>query len=135
MHPRIFLRLEGVAAFGAATAAFVLLDGPLWLYLVLALAPDLTMLGYLAGPARGSTIYNVGHTFAAPLAVIGVAAALGLQFGILGGLVWTAHIGADRAVGYGLKHPTAFADTHLGRLGADRRESIDDAVEPTEPAA
>jgi hypothetical protein len=135
MHPRLFLRLEGVAVFGAATAAFVWLDGPLWLYLVLALAPDLSMLGYLAGPARGSTIYNVGHTYVAPIALVGLAAALGLQFGILGGLVWAAHIGADRALGYGLKHPTAFSDTHLGRVGAARRQSIEGTVEPTDRTA
>jgi len=28
--------------------------------------------------------------------------------------VWTAHIGADRAPGYGLEYPTEFGDTHLG---------------------
>ena len=29
------------------------------------------------------------------------------------GLIWLAHIGIDRAIGYGLKHPTGFKDTHL----------------------
>ena len=28
-----------------------------------------------------------------------------------------AHTGMDRAVGYGLKYPTGFSDTHLGRIG------------------
>jgi hypothetical protein len=28
-----------------------------------------------------------------------------------------AHVGMDRALGYGLKLPSAFQDTHLGRIG------------------
>lgn len=114
MQTRSYLRLEGVAAFAAATAGFVLLDGPLWLYLVLALAPDIAMVGYLAGPARGSTVYNLVHTYVAPIGLIAVAWWLVVPMGVLGGLVWAAHIGADRALGYGLKHPTRFQDTHLG---------------------
>jgi hypothetical protein len=35
-------------------------------------------------------------------------------------LIWTAHIGFDRALGIGLKYPTGFGDTHLGmRRGGD----------------
>ena len=30
-----------------------------------------------------------------------------------------AHVGFDRALGYGLKLPTSFRDTHLGRIGRD----------------
>ena len=32
-------------------------------------------------------------------------------------LIWIAHIGLDRALGYGLKYATGFGDTHLGRIG------------------
>jgi hypothetical protein len=32
-------------------------------------------------------------------------------------LIWLAHIGADRGLGYGLKYATAFGDTHLGYIG------------------
>jgi hypothetical protein len=31
--------------------------------------------------------------------------------------VLLAHVGMDRALGYGLKLPTDFRDTHLGRIG------------------
>ena len=31
-------------------------------------------------------------------------------------LIWLAHIGFDRTLGYGLKCPTAFKDTHLQRV-------------------
>ena len=32
------------------------------------------------------------------------------------GLIWLAHIGMDRAIGYGLKYPTNHKDTHLQRV-------------------
>lgn len=114
MNPRQLLRLEGLAVFATALGAFVAIDGRLWLLLVLALAPDLAMLGYLAGPRVGSLVYNAAHAYVAPLALAaaGVLAAVPLATSVA--LVWIGHIGADRAVGYGLKYPTGFADTHLG---------------------
>jgi hypothetical protein len=118
MYPRSHLRAEGIAVFAVATAAYFTLDGPLWLFLALALAPDLAMLGYLAGPRVGSTVYNLAHTYVGPLALLGVGLWLAVPLVVSVALVWGAHIGADRAVGYGLKYPTAFKDTHLGRLGA-----------------
>ncbi|MGQ7476239.1 DUF4260 family protein [Streptococcus suis] len=33
------------------------------------------------------------------------------------GLIWLAHIGWDRAFGYGLKYESGFKHTHLGDLG------------------
>ena len=38
-------------------------------------------------------------------------------------LIWAAHIAIDRAVGYGLKYPGSFKDTHLGRMGKDKEAS------------
>jgi hypothetical protein len=35
-------------------------------------------------------------------------------------LIWIAHIGLDRALGYGLKLSTSFSDTHLGPIGRSR---------------
>ena len=57
MNPRYVLRIEGLAIFAAATAAYFLLNGPAWLYLLLFFAPDLSMVGYVANPASGA-----GHT-------------------------------------------------------------------------
>ena len=83
---------------------------------VLLLAPDLSMLGYLAGPKLGAAIYNAFHTYAVP-AVVG---ALGMIFAsplaVSVALIWLAHIGMDRTVGYGLKYPSSFKDTHLERV-------------------
>lgn len=124
MNPRQFLRLEGVAVFAAALGAYVAVDGRLWLLLVLALAPDLAMLGYLAGPRVGSRVYNAVHTYVAPLALAGVGVLAAAPVLTSVALVWAAHIGADRALGYGLKYPTGFGDTHLGTKGEHDASAI-----------
>ncbi len=114
--PGALLRVEGVVVFAGAVAIYVALGGPWWLFLALLLAPDLSMLGYLAGPRAGSVVYNVFHIYLLPGAL--------LAFGLLGGTplaaqiaaVWLAHIGMDRTFGYGLKYPSGFKDTHQGRI-------------------
>lgn len=114
MYPKPLLRAEGVAAFVLGTFAFFWYGGPLWLFLLLALSPDLSMVGFLGGPATGAVAYNAAHTFVVPL-VIGVASLWAdVHLGILVASVWVAHIGADRALGYGLKYPSGFKNTHLG---------------------
>jgi len=113
MQPRSFLRLEGLTALTAALSGYFLLDGPLWLLLVLALAPDIAMIGYLAGPRLGSVCYNVFHTYTLPTALGAVGFWAESTIVPLVALVWVAHIGADRLVGYGLKFETGFKETHL----------------------
>jgi len=107
------LRLEGAAIGVGALAAYYLVGGPLWLLAVLALAPDLAMAGYAAGPVVGARTYNAVHVYAAPvaLALLGVAGDVALAQ--QAALVWAGHIGFDRALGYGLKSDTGFGDTHL----------------------
>ena len=39
---------------------------------------------------------------------------------MLAAAILIAHVGMDRAVGYGLKLPGSFHDTHLGRMGRTR---------------
>jgi hypothetical protein len=95
--------------------------GGLWLwYALLILAPDLFMLGYLGGPRLGAAVYNLGHTWLLPgtLAAVGIIG--GTSFAVDVALIWVGHIGVDRLLGYGLKLPTGFQDTHLGRIGRNR---------------
>lgn len=113
MNPRQFLRIEGLAVFAVSLALYLDLGGPLWLLAVLALAPDLAMIGYLAGPRVGSHSYNVVHTYAVPLALGAFGVWTGTRLATLVALVWAGHIGADRLVGYGLKYESGFKDTHL----------------------
>jgi hypothetical protein len=114
--PRRLLRLEGLALFAGAVALYFEAGfGWVWL-LVLFLAPDLSMLGYLAGPRAGALCYDAVHTTVLPIA-LGVAGVLGSwDLAQQLALIWLAHIGFDRLLGYGLKYPTAFRDTHLQRV-------------------
>ena len=114
---RRWLRAEGVIAFAWGVVIWVLLNQPLPLLLVALLLPDLSMLGYLRGPHAGAILYNIVHNWATAGLVLLIA--LVAQSGplILVGAVLLGHVGIDRALGYGLKYPTAFQDTHLGRIG------------------
>jgi len=114
---RLLLRLEGAAAFAAAVALYAHAGFSWPIFVLLFLSPDLSMLGYVAGPRAGATAYNFVHTYtlALPLALAGFFAALPAV--TAAGLILIAHIGLDRAFGYGLKYATAFGDTHLGRTG------------------
>ena len=114
------LRLEAALVVVGAVLAYHSLGAGWLLFAVLFLAPDISMAAYAFGPRAGAVGYNLVHTYLAPafLALIGAAAGLPVLYGPA--LIWTAHIGFDRLLGYGLKYPSAFADTHLGRIGRDR---------------
>jgi hypothetical protein len=116
LGPAALLRTEGVALLALSVLLYWINGGSWLLFGVLLLAPDLSMLGYIAGPRVGAAIYNAFHTYAVP-AVVG---ALGMIFAsplmVAVALIWFAHIGMDRTVGYGLKYPSSFKDTHLERV-------------------
>ena len=112
---RRWLRLEGLTVLAAAVLAYARSDHSWLLFAVLFLAPDLSLFGYVAGPRVGAVIYNIFHSYVVPVALVGGMWLAGRSIAIP--LIWTAHIGFDRLLGYGLKYPTGFGDTHLGRLG------------------
>ena len=114
------IRLEWVAAAVAAIVFYAMTGASWWLFALLLLAPDLSMLGYIAGPRVGAACYNALHILIAPfvLALAGVLFAGPITIAVA--LTWIAHIAIDRALGYGLKLSTGFQDTHLGRIGRDR---------------
>ena len=114
--PRALLHLEGAAVFVAATAVYFLLGYTWWVFLLFLLAPDLSAIGYFFGPRVGSIAYNLAHTIVWPL-LIGLAGWwLGWTWAAPVALIWLAHIGMDRMVGYGLKYPDAFRHTHLDQV-------------------
>jgi len=117
---RMMLRAEGVAIFAAAVALFAHAGYSGGLFAALFLVPDLSLLGYLAGPRRGAAIYNAAHSLLGPLS-LGIVAVLAAPAALPYALIWAAHVGFDRALGYGLKYGTAFRHTHLGRIGAAAR--------------
>jgi hypothetical protein len=115
--PLAWLRLEGLAALVAGVALYLSLGGQLLWIVPLILAADVSMAGYLAGPRPGAFLYNLAHNWALGLLVLGAGWALGATPLLLAGAMLVGHVGMDRLAGYGLKYPTAFRDTHLGRIG------------------
>lgn len=123
--PRAILRLEGGLVLASALAAYAQTGGNWGLFLLLFLVPDFSMLGYLASARTGAVAYNIVHSYVLPLA-IGLAGNSWAQPLLLDiALIWVAHIGFDRMLGYGLKYGSAFGHTHLGWLGRERAVSGD----------
>ncbi|KIZ35148.1 MULTISPECIES: DUF4260 domain-containing protein [Rhodopseudomonas] len=116
---RTLMRVEGAALFFGPTLFYLISDAPWQLYALLFFAPDLALLGYLAGPRVGAIAYNALHSTIGPLllAVAGVIL-LSPAAGPIA-LIWLAHIGFDRVLGFGLKYADGFKFTHLGRIGKD----------------
>jgi hypothetical protein len=111
--PKWILRAEGLALLGAAAAAYAQTGTGWVLFAILFLLPDVFMLGYLREPRLGAIIYNIGHTTILPFTLIGAALAGSIPTMLSVGLIWMAHIGFDRAMGYGLKYDDDFKHTHL----------------------
>lgn len=115
---RAWLRFEGAATLVVSVALYRE-TGASWLvFALLFLAPDLSMLGYLGGSRAGAAVYNTAHSYVLPLLLL--LDGLFLRHPLATApyaLVWTAHIGMDRGLGYGLKYPWSFGETHLGKIG------------------
>jgi Domain of unknown function (DUF4260) len=114
--PRSLLRLEGVAVAVAALVVYFWASHSWWLILVLAPAPDLAMAAYVSGPRIGAAAYDLVHTYAFPVVLGAGGLVADSDAAVAVALIWLTHIGVDRAVGYGLKYPTGFKDTHLQRV-------------------
>ncbi len=120
----LLLRLEGLALGLICVWLYAGIHQSWWLFALLVLAPDVSMLGYLAGPRIGAVIYNAVHTWVAPVVLFAVGWWGDAPYLLPVAFALGAHIGFDRALGFGLKLSTGFRDTHLGPIGhADARES------------
>jgi hypothetical protein len=115
LFPPLILRAEGAAILVLALYFFATSDPNWLLFVALIIAPDLALLGYLAGPRVGGQVYNFVHAYPLPLGLL----AAGLTFApalLPPALIWLAHIGGDRMLGFGLKLPGGFKETHLGPI-------------------
>lgn len=115
-HVRTILRLEGLAVLVTATTLYFLSGGIWWGFLLLLFVPDLSFIGYAAGNRTGAAIYNLCHSYIAPLLMALAGHVLENALLVQIALIYLAHIGLDRMVGYGLKYETGFKHTHLGTL-------------------
>ncbi|MGH6873319.1 MAG: DUF4260 domain-containing protein [Rhizomicrobium sp.] len=114
---RGLLRLEALALFAASIALYAKFGDGWKLFAMLILVPDLSMLFYVFGPRAGAFAYNAMHSTIGPMLMGAAGWLAGPPVLIPAALIWAAHVGIDRALGFGLKYPGAFGDTHLGRIG------------------
>jgi hypothetical protein len=114
---KTLLRLEGLTLFAGMLVLYAVWDGSWWVFAILFLAPDLSFLAYLSGPRFGALVYNAAHSYMAPVALMTLGFGLAAPLTLSIAMIWLAHIGFDRALGYGLKYAAGFGFTHLGRIG------------------
>lgn len=117
---RALLRMEATLLFVLALWAYGRWGMGWGTFALCFLLPDLAFLGYLAGPRIGALAYNATHALLGPLALLAFGVANGERAALAAGLIWIAHVGFDRMLGYGLKYAAGFRTTHLGRIGRDR---------------
>jgi hypothetical protein len=114
---RVLLRLEGLAILAASLLAYAKFGEGWGTFGLFFFVPDISFLGYLAGPRVGAVSYNFAHSLIGPLAVLAAGMFFQVPVAIVGGTIWAAHIGFDRGLGYGLKYSGGFRFTHLGAIG------------------
>lgn len=113
---RVVLRLEGLCVLIAASVAYSKFGLGWGTFALFFLTPDISFFGYLAGPKIGAVSYNVAHSYIGAVACLVAGFVFPAPTILCVGIIWCAHIGFDRALGYGLKYPDGFGFTHLGRI-------------------
>jgi hypothetical protein len=126
---RVVLRLEALCVLAAALVGYAKFGAGWGIFAVCFLLPDISFLGYLAGPRVGACAYNSVHSYLVLVACLAATAVLPTPVAVAAGLIWCAHIGFDRALGYGLKYAQGFGCTHLGLIGRDAREAPSPSIE------
>jgi hypothetical protein len=111
------LKTEELAEMLLAVVVFTQLPYAWWVLPATFLLPDLSILGYLAGPRVGAFSYNLLHHKALAVALGLTGWMLGLPLLMLAGTVLFFHNAFDRSLGYGLKYASGFRETHLGQVG------------------
>ena len=114
---RTLLRLEATIVMALAFLCYAHFDFSLSTFFIFFLAPDIALLAYLIGTNAGAFAYNATHSYIAPLMLLAFHIVQPTPVLFQFALIWLAHIGFDRALGYGLKYKTAFRHTHLGLIG------------------
>ncbi|WP_128926321.1 DUF4260 domain-containing protein [Bradyrhizobium guangxiense] len=117
---RTLLRLEGLTLFAGMVMLYWAWDGSWLVFALLFFVPDLSFLAYLADTRFGAMVYNAAHSYMAPVTLLTLGFGLASPLTLSIALIWLAHIGIDRALGYGLKYSAGFGFTHLGRIGRQK---------------
>ena len=111
------LKLEEILMFVLGIYLFNQLDYAWWWFLVLILAPDIGMVGYLFNNKIGALTYNLFHHKGLAILVYLAGVYFSIPLYQLVGIILFSHSALDRAMGYGLKYDKGFKFTHLGEIG------------------
>jgi len=120
---RILVRLEGLAILVFSLLAYEFLGFQWPFFLLMFLVPDLSLLAYLHSPKIGAIAYNCLHSYILPLMLFAYGFAVDSSDADRLAIIWIAHIGFDRALGYGLKYSKGFKYTHLGKIGRNHQQT------------
>lgn len=124
------LRTEELAQLVLCTILLSVFAAPWWAYLLLAVGPDIGMVGYLANARTGAFTYNLFHHkgLALVLVAMGFTSAVGTWAADFqspwlptAGVILYGHSCLDRLLGFGLKFNDHFQHTHLGWIGREHR--------------
>lgn len=116
--PKFLLHLEGLFVF-IISVYFYFQNEFSWLWFILLFfSPDLSMLGYLINNKIGSICYNLFHTYILAIILLMSGFIWSIDLLLALGLILSAHIAMDRSIGYGLKYPSHFKDTHLHKVAS-----------------
>jgi hypothetical protein len=114
------LRAEGLAIFLFALMAYQFLGFAWGFFILLFLLPDLSLIAYFHSPDVGAIAYNITHSYILPLLLFAYGFFVSSSEADKLAIIWIAHIGLDRALGFGLKYSRGFRYTHMGKLGHKR---------------
>jgi hypothetical protein len=120
---RTVLRLEALCVLIATVFAYRASGAGWGIFALYFLLPDVSLLAYLVNARVGAFAYNVAHSYIGPVGCLVASTVLAMPVLMTVALIWAAHVGFDRALGYGLKYSEGFGFTHLGRIGRAARET------------
>ncbi|NCU04533.1 MAG: DUF4260 domain-containing protein [Chitinophagaceae bacterium] len=113
---KTILKLEELAMLVACIVLLAAIGVEWWMYIILFLGPDVSMLGYVAGNKVGAWCYNVFHHKGIAIALAAAGYTMD-NWLLIAGIVLFGHASMDRVAGYGLKYENGFKFTHLGEIG------------------
>jgi hypothetical protein len=116
------LRAEGLALLLASVWAYAHFSPGWGRFAWLFLLPDIALLAYLISPRVGAFCYNATHSEIGALVLLMASLARPMPALLPLSLIWLAHIGFDRALGYGLKSSEGFKYTHLWLIRSNQRQ-------------
>lgn len=114
---KVLLKLEEIGMFLLSIVLFSFTDYSWWVFLLLILLPDVSMIGYVLNTKIGAIFYNFFHHKAVAVMVLSVGLYIDVDWLILSGVILFGHASMDRIFGYGLKYSDSFHHTHQGWIG------------------